>query len=511
MRPRRWISLALLALALPLAADGPPAVAGQERLFDNGRGFTTLTQRLPIRCLDVPGLLGLGADAQAKILDHAAAAGFNAVSYEAPLFGPQGLCPSLGTVDENERQLWGRLLEGCALRQLWAFPVLYTPAAVDGLVGASTPRSVFFAGRNALGWQSWALHQASKVAVRGQGVTGTATVGGWLLYRGPWPDGPPINDRPAPATPTAEARLRTWAAWQVRLARRMGFRQDLGLDLYAKQDLGADTDTAQAQPEDPAAAPPAGAPVAALSAVTFSAQALTEQGDALDVLPPVPGAEKTEGLDDSASVPAAPASPWDLEGVDWPLVEDSFQSLPLASQVDFLCLTLDSQDWYRVGDRLAAAAKKAEVPVLWRQDWRGASPYERRKHLAAAPPLAGLMGPWPGDDWPSVGEALWPPRDQPSPGSAPFYVRDCRWEKDARGPLLVVQLSRPADFSLQWGGRPPLDHSASDHKAHGRPQVEHRLRLAGAEPGTWILVRGTAQAPQYGECLLRTRWMRVPR
>ncbi|HXB96827.1 MAG TPA: hypothetical protein VNZ54_02165, partial [bacterium] len=468
--------LLALAWAPPLAADAPPAVAGQERLFDNGRGFTTLTQRLAMHCLDEPGLLALGPDDQAKVLDQAAAAGFNAVSFEAPLFGPQGLCRSLGTVDEAQRQQWTRLLEGCALRQLWAFPVLYTPQAVDGLVGTGTARAVFFAGRNALGWQSWALHQASKVMVRGQGVTATTTVGGWLLYRGPWPDGPPVNDRPAPATPTAEARLRAWAAWQVRLARKLGFRQELGLDLLAKQDLGAEggpgPEAAQAQPQpDDTAAAAGAAPVAALSTVSFSAQALAEQGSELDVLPPVPGAEKTEGLDDSASVPAAPASPWDLEGLDWPMVEGLFQSLPLASQVDFLCLTLDSQDWYRVGDRLAAAAQTAEVPVLWRQDWRGASPYERRKHLAGTAPLAGLIGPWPSDDWPAVGEALWPPREQPSPATAPFYVRACRWEKDAHGPVLVVQLSRPADFTLHWGSRPPLEHSANDGKAHRRPQV----------------------------------------
>jgi hypothetical protein len=320
-----------------------------------------------------------------------------------------------------------------------------------------------------------------------------------------------MNDRPSPATPTAEARLRTWAGVQVRLARKLGFSQDLGLDLYAKQDLGADTAQAQPPADDAASAAAEAAPVAALSTVSFSAQALTDQGSQLDVLPPVPGAEKTDGLDDSASVPAAPASPWDLEGLDWPLVEGLFQSLPLASQVDFLCLTLDSQDWYRVGDRLAAAAQTAEVPILWRQDWRGASPYERRKHLAPTAPVAGLLGPWPDDDWPAVGETLWPPREQPSPASAPFYVRACRWEKDAHGPVLVVQLSRPAAFNLQWGSRPPLDHSASDPKTRKRPQVEHRLRLGGAEPGAWILVRGAAEAPQYGECLLRTRWMRVPR
>jgi|GEM_PF-5439630 hypothetical protein len=511
MRPDRWLVLLCLGLSLAatLAADAPPAVAAQERLFDNGRGFTTATQRLALHCLDFPGLLALSADDQAKALDRAAAAGFNAVSFEAPLFGPQGLCPSLGTVNEAQRQQWSRLLEGCALRQLWAFPVLYTPSAVDGLIGAAAPRAVFFAGRNALGWQSWALRQASKVLVRGQGVTCTSTVGGWLLYRGAWPDGPPVNDRPEPSTPTAEARLRAWAAWQVRLARKLGYRQELGLDLVAKQDLGV---AAQAQGDDAAALATAGpAPVATLSSVSVSAEALADQSSQSDVLPPVPGTEKTEGLDDSGTVPAAPSSPWDLEGLDWTAVEGLFQSMPLGSQVDFLTLTLDSQDWYRVGDRLAAAAQKSEVPILWRQDWRGASPYERRKHLTAPAPLAGLAGPWPDDDWPAVGEAFWPPREQPSPSTAPFYVRACRWEKDAHGLALVVQLSRPAQLTLRWGSHPPLEQDVSDHKGHGRPQVEHRLHLSGAEPGSWILVQATAQAPQYGECLLRTRWMRVPR
>jgi len=513
MRLETRLRALLLGLACCLAgglrADAPPAVAGQERLFDNGRGFTTASQRLAIHCLDLPGLLALGQDEQAKVLDHAAAAGFNAVSFEAPLFGPQGLCPSLGSVDEARRQLLSRLLDGCALRQLWAFPVLYTPAAVDALVGTSTARSVFFAGRNALGWQAWALRQVGRVSCHGQGVTVSSTVGGWILYRGPWPDGAPVNDRPEPASPTAEARLRSWAAWQVQLARRLGFRQELGLDLWAKQDLG--TPQEAAPPDDALNAGAGPAPVAALSPLTFSAEALTEQTAQLDVLPPVPGAEKSGDLDDSASVPAPPASPWDLEGLDWGLVEGLFQSLPLASQVDFLCLTLDSQDWYRVGDRLALAAQKAEVPILWRQDWRGASRYERGKHLAAAPPLSGLVGAWPSEDWPGMGEALWPPREQPSPANAPFYVRACRWEKDAHGPVLVVQLSRPAHLSLQWGSRLPLDQSVTDPKGHGRPQVEHRLRLGNAEPGTWILAKVVAQAPQYGECFLRTRWMKVPR
>ena len=509
-RRGRGVSRLILGLALSvgLRAEAPPALPLQPRLFDNGRAFTTLDQRLPIRCLDAPGLLGLPPAEQAQALDKAAAAGFNTVSFEAPLFGPDSMVPKLGQLDEAKRQGLGRLLEACALRQLYALPVLYPPGAVAALGGTDTAHVNFFAGRNALGWQAWALREAAKLQVKGQPLTACPTVAGWILYRGPWPDGSPLPQRPAPLTPSAEARLTGWAAWQVKLARRLGFRQELGLGLWAKGDLGAPAQPAAVAAYEAQEGGPA--PVAAMSTVTFDPAALSQQGASLDGLPPVPGAD-AEKVDDSASVPAAPASPWDLEGLDWDRVDALFQSLPTATQLSFLELTLDTEDWYRVGDRLAEAAGKAEVPVLWRQDWRNASRYERNKRLAPPPPLAGLLGAWPDEDWPASGETLWASHDAPSADNAPFYVRAWSWDKGADGPVLVVQMSRPCEMGLRWGKRPPLGQAAPESKAGKGPKVEHRFSLAGLKAGDWFLMRLQADSPKFGSALVRTRWMQVPR
>ena len=429
------------------------------------------------------------------------------MSFDAPLFGPDGLAPKLGQVDDAKRQALGRLLEACALRQLYALPLLYPSRAVDALGGTDPARTTFFAGRNALGWQAWALREASKLTVKGQPLTACATVAGWILYRGPWPDGAPLPQRPAPLTPSAEARLTGWAAWQVKLARKLGFKQELGLGLWAKQDLGAP----RADPAtDYQPAEGGAAPVAAPSTSTFDPAALTQQGASLDGLPPVPGAD-AEKVDDSATVPAAPASPWDLEGLDWDRVDALFQGLPTQTQLSFLELTLDTEDWYRVGDRLAEAATKAEVPVLWRQDWRNASRYERNKRLAPPAPLAGLVGAWPDEDWPTGGETLWAAHDAPNADNAPFYVRAWAWDKAQAAPALVVQMSRPCEMTLHWGRRAPLDQESEGAKAGKGPKVEHRFTLAGLKAGDWFLMRLQCESPKFGTALVRTRWMQVPR
>jgi hypothetical protein len=215
-------------------------------------------------------------------------------------------------------------------------------------------------------------------------------------------------------------------------------------------------------------------------------------------------------VDDSASVPTAPASPWDLEGLDWERVDALFQSLPTYSQLNFLELTVDTEDWYRVGDRLAEAATKADVPILWRQDWRNASRYERNKRLAPPAPLAGLLGAWPDDDWPASGESLWAAHDAPSSDNAPFYVRAWAWEKGA-APVLVVQLSRPADLTLNWGRKAVTEQSLSGPKGAKHPKAEHRFTLSGLKPGDWFLMRLQADSPKFGSALVRARWMQVPR
>lgn len=495
----------ILALALPLlarGADAPPPVPGMEPLFDNGRCFSLPASRLPLRCFDAPALLDLSDADRGQLLDKAAAAGFNSISFEAPLFGPRGLSKTLGKVDEPSRAALGRVLDDLGLRRLYAFPVLYPPSAVDGLIGTGTARANFFAGKNALGWQAWALREAARLNVRGRPLTATAVVGGWILYRGPWPGALPMAGS---ASTTAQAqdvaRQRSWISWQVKLARRYGFRQELGLGYWPKADLAGPS--AQATPEPALTGP---APIAALGEVSFSPEALKQESKSLDVLPPVPGAD-AERVDDSGQVPAAPASPWDLEGVDWAQVDALFRSLPMASQLDFLELSLDTEDWYRVGERLAEAASKAEVPVIWRQDWRSASRYERGKRLGAPLPLAGLSGPWPEDDWPADGEALWPVKASLDPETAPFRLRSLKLAKEDGAVQLKLVLTRPGTLKVLYGQGLPLDKSAvSDEK----DQAEHELALEGLKPGAWFLMKVEAQSKRFGECLLRTRWMKAP-
>jgi hypothetical protein len=209
-------------------------------------------------------------------------------------------------------------------------------------------------------------------------------------------------------------------------------------------------------------------------------------------------------------VQAAPSSPWDLEGLDWGSVEGLFSRLPLGSQVDFLELTLDTEDWYRVGERLAEAAQAAEVPLLWRQDWRTASRYERNKRLAPPPPLAGLIGGWPDDDWPPKGESLWPLNEAPSPQTSPFRFSSAKLSTENGEVIFTLTLNRPAAVSVSFGQALPLDkQTASPTK--DRPKAEHRFVLRGVSPGKPFLLKVQALSPQHGTALMRTRWAQAPK
>jgi len=493
----------------PLAADASPRTQRMEALFDNGRSFSVAERRLALHCLDAPQLMALGDRQRDGLLDRAAAAGFNAVSFEAPLFGRQGLSPTFGKIDAAAARAFTRSLEACDLRRFYAFPVLYPPSGVDGLVGTATARAVFFAGRNAWGWQCWALRQMAALTVKGVSLTQAPVVGGWLLYRGPWPGGAPLrwgmdaHSQVVPVSTAEKSRLSAWAASTVKYARKLGFRQELGLGLWAKDNLplvAAGTDA----PLDAAAAD--GPPVAALSDASVSPKELQRRSDALDALPAVPGAP-AQSVDDSSIIPAAPDSPWDLEGLDWDGVEALFLALPMASQLNFLEFTIDTEDWYSVGIRLGRAADKAEVPVLWRQDWRGAGPYERSKHLIPAAPLAGLEGPWPDDDWPMAGQPLWNSEDVGAPKSAPFRVQSLKVVQDGDTMVLETRLSRPGRLDVQWGRTLPLVHEADADAVGG---LERDVVITGIPKGAWFLVKLKVESPRYGVCLLRTRWVRAP-
>lgn len=512
-----FLSLALLPVAL--AASALPRTYGLQPLRDNGRGFVTRDAKLPLHCFDAPGLLNLPPEEQAEALNKAAAAGFNAVSFEAPLVGPIGLSKTLGKVDGAQGDNLTRLIQACAKRRLYAFPVLWTPATADALIGTANAKTTFFGGKNSLGWQHWLARELARLRVDGVPITQTASVGGWILYRGPWPGGAPLPNSQADAvTPSAEAWLRQWAQWQVRAYHKLGFMQRLGLGLWAKNDLPV---TLEKKPEPPvlkvdgdkaAEGTVDAAPFAPLSTTETAAEVSTERAKELDQLPPVPGVDAiTSGQEDGEEAPPvvaamAAATPWDLEGLDWDRIEAFFATAPLSTQMDFLEFSLETEDWYRVGDRLAQAATKAEVPVVWRQDWRTASRYERPKRLEAPLPLAGLNGPWPEEDWPGDGETLWPfNKDEPR---TPFEIKKVAIKKNGRRILLEVDLNKPADLVVRWGKTWPLNQ---EMRSEGRAKAEVKLPLVGAQPGDWLLIQVKADTRKAGGAVARARWMRVPK
>ena len=504
-----------LALAASLSASAPRTFP-LERLSDNGRSFVTEGAKVPLRSLDVPGLLGLPIEEQVEALNKAAGAGFNAISFEAPFFGPQGFSKSLGKTDAAQGEALSKLLSACARRRIYAFPVLWTPAAVDAMIGTSTARVVFWGGRHCLGWQSWSIHELTKLKVDGRPLTQSAAVGGWLIYRGPWPGGAPLQGAQFEnRTPTPEAWMRNWAQLQVRAFRKAGFSQRLGLGLWAKKDLASSVDV---KPEPPVivgaanAVSPAveAAPYAALSDASVTADTSVAHAKELDALPPVPGAELGAGAgtdDEGDPITVAPSAqtPWDLEGLDWDRVESFFATAPLSTQVDFLEFTQETEDWYRVADRLAEAVTKAEVPVLWRQDWRTASRYERLKRLDAPPPMAGLVGPWPDEDWPGDGEALWPTAEA---GQAPFKFRSVKLTRSGSKVQVAVELSKPADLIVRWSKAWPLNNEV---RSKGHPKAEAALPLVGAAPGQWVLVQVKADTPRAGSAVARARWLQAPK
>ena len=503
-----------LALAASLGATAPRTFP-LERLADNGRSFVTEGAKVPLRSLDVPGLLGLPLEEQVEALNKAAGAGFNAVSFEAPMFGPQGFAKALGKQDVAQGEALGKLLSACARRRIYAFPVLWTPAAVDAMIGTSNARTVFWGGKNCLGWQSWSIHELAKLKVDGRPLTQCAAVGGWLLYRGPWPGTAPIQGAQLESrTPTTETWMRNWAQMQVRAFRKAGFSQRLGLGLWAKKDLAA---SVEVKPEPPVvvgtanAVSPAveAAPYAALSDASVTADASVAHAKALDALPPVPGAElgngDPDGEGEAISVGPSAQTPWDLEGLDWERVEAFFATAPLSTQVDFLEFTQETEDWYRVADRLAEAVTKAEVPVLWRQDWRTASRYERLKRLDAPPPLAGLNGPWPDEDWPGDGEALWPSAEA---GQAPFKFRSVKLTRSGSKIQVAVELSKPADLIVRWSKAWPLNNEV---RSKGRSKAEISLPLVGVAPGQWVLVQVKADTQRAGSAVARARWLQAPK
>jgi hypothetical protein len=505
-----------LGSAASFADEAVPRAFGFDHLSDNGRNFITSEASLPLRCLDLPGLLALPEKDQDLVLDKAGSAGFNAISFEAPLYGPQGLAQTLGQVDAARSGALVRLLAAMAKHRLYAFPVLWTPAAADALIGTVNAKTAFFNGKNSLGWEAWAARNLAALKLdQGEPITATAAVGGWLLYRGPWPGGEPKQGAaPEAVTPSSEAWMRNWARWQVQVFHKAGFTQRLGLGLWAKRDLGAADDASLAAPA-PAVdlqrlantEAEEGAPFAPLSGGADDSAGNTPPTQAPDILPAVPGKAGVAAME-GASATAAAATPWDLEGLDWDRVEAFLANAPLNTQVDFLEFSLDTEDWYRVGDRLAEAAAKAEVPIVWRQDWRTASRYERGKRLEPPAPLAGLAGPWPDDDWPGDGESIWPSKEEHSGAVVPFQIRQVELARKGGKILLTAELNKPATLTVRWGKGWPLDH---EWHSQGRPKTAQTLPLVGAAPGQWLLVQVRAQSLGGALAVARAHWLRAPK
>jgi hypothetical protein len=479
-------------VCLQLHATGYPL----DPLHSNGAVFVSGDERMPLRCLDAPNLLQLAAPDQNALLDKAAAAGFNSVSFAAPVFGSGSFCEKLGSLNAERISHFKSLVEAMETRRLYAFPVLWDSSSVQAFEKIGGGEAKFFNGNIQNQWQAWLTRQLLKSTAEGISLSSTTAVGGWILYRGPWP-GPKsrgqdqtTGDGPGPQAFTAP--LRNWLLWQIRALRQGGAMQLAGAGFLLKGELGEKAplddpslDQSQAQP-----------PVAEMKP-----DETTLPDDAsLDELPPLPGTDKQNKnkIDDDA------LTPWDLEGVDWDSVGRALEEIPVATGIDFMELTLDTEDWYRVGDAMSTMAETdMQVPLAWRHDWRTVSRYERQKRLEAPEGLAGLIGPWPDNDWPDPGEFIWPVQEKGKTYNKALAFKYMEVLRIDGKPVLGLHLNRACDVRLKWGSHwPPNNDSASLDLA-----LVHKLGLRGAKFGQNIMIYARAKSKRFGRAVLRCRWV----
>jgi hypothetical protein len=486
----------MFKLLLSLLLSAAPGLAQAFELVplkNNGATFIRGEDRMPLRCLELEGLLEMpDADAE-QALDRAAAAGFNSVSFHAPVFGPGGFCTKLGTLQEERVLAFKELLNKFESKQLYAWPVVWTPGAVEAFSKIGGGPEKFFSGKAQNQWQAWLLREL----VRHQGgalqLSSTAALGGWILYRGDWP-GPKKRSTENPDDPGAQAftaPLRRWLLWQLRALRSGGSRQMAGIDLLLKGDLRKENSDG-----DPAAdSSMPGAPVADLR----EGETVLPDLAAMDKLPPLPGGEKIPGNAETEAM-----SPWDLEGLDWDSVGRALREIPAATGLDFMQLTLDTEDWYRLGETMGEVVEKEmQVPLVWRQDWRTASRYERQKRLQEPEGLAGLMGPWPDNDWPDEGESIWPPLAKGQSAAKALSFKYLELRNVTGKPVLAIHLNRKATLVIQWDRRwPPSKRGASLD-----PALIHKFPLKGAKFGEKILFYAKAKSKVSGNAVLRSRWL----
>ena len=180
------VALAGLCLGLALRLD-----AGDlHPLAQNGFVFTTGGEPCAIHAVDMPALLGMPALEQEKALDRASLLGFNAVSFECPLYGPGGLyLATRSKPDPAFCQALAQSLSRLRVRLLYPMPVLWTASAAASLEQAlGLEPGAFFTDKRCLQWQAYQLKGLADVRdAEGRRLAGFEDLGAWLLYKGPVP------------------------------------------------------------------------------------------------------------------------------------------------------------------------------------------------------------------------------------------------------------------------------------------------------------------------------------
>lgn len=340
----------LLLAALMLASLARSA--GLEPVKSNGALFSSGGQRLPLRCLELKNLLSLDTGLQEQMLDKAAAAGFNSVGFDAPVFGPGSFCEKLGTLNTAKVEAFKALLARLEARRLYALPLFWNQESVEAFARMGGGPEKFYSGRVQLQWQSWLIKSVAKESGLG-GVSPTARLAGALIWRGAWP-GPKkrgIEAKDASGAQAFTAPLRAWLLWQLRAFRQAGAFQLSGAGLILKAEIGD-----KPQPDDPSLLASGELPLGAMH------EGETQLGDLaeLDKLPPLPGAARVTGETEHEDL-----SVWDLEGLDWDSIGKAMDEIPVSTGLDFMELTLDTEDWYRVGEVMGGMAESSmQVPLL---------------------------------------------------------------------------------------------------------------------------------------------------
>ncbi len=480
--PLKWCLL--LALAVPCQAVVLPAFH-DPFLEQNGAVFTRGGDPFPLRCLQADALLSLSPPAQDSLLDKAVLEGFNAVSFDCPLEGPQGLAPAFSYPDPGRLEAFNALLGRLNSRDLRAFPVLVRAADVAAwnLAFHAGPES-FWTGAEQQKWQYFLLKQLGQATDRGgRPVKDNAAVGGWILYRGPLPGDAGDFER--------------WARAQVFWMKGLAFRQLKGLALCP---AGQSWEPA-AQAESPTAA--ASAPDASPSAQAgdLSPSALAQEPGPQDQ-----GADST--TPDAGGAAAAPAPAGEIPALaplppplpDFDPLRRALQRMQAPTQLDFCEVWLgppasEGQRW----QLNRWARRDLDLPLVWRVDFAGMAPSALRDFTDPGG-LAGLCSPLPGD--PDSSRPLWSLKS----GSTLVALRLREVSAGMRDGKACLRLlfNRPASCRVSWGKALPLKGRAGLDTA-----LVDYLPLPGLKKGDLFLARVRADSEKWGRAAAGLAWYRV--